>query len=99
MDKGEIHMGNVIEFKKHMQQTNESSSGIYSNNKLLKPVHTFDCPVPLYSDDDGQLYTVFYFSDTGKTLTIPFFDDAESMLEYERKKGQRNISMATSELS
>ena len=90
-------MGNVIEFKKHIQQANDSSSGIYSNNKLLKPVHAFDYPVPLYSDEDGQLYTAFY-SDTGKTIVIPFFDDAESMLEYEKKKGQRNMNMATSEL-
>ncbi len=90
-------MGNVIEFKKHVQQNNDSSSGVYSNNKLLKPVHAFDCPVPLYSDEEGQLYTAFYYSDTGKTIVIPFFDDAESMLEYEKKKSQRNMNKATSE--
>ncbi|MEL7571093.1 MAG: hypothetical protein AAGU14_11125 [Eubacteriaceae bacterium] len=91
-------MGNIIEFKKHMQQTNDSLSGIYSKNKLLKPVHAFDCPVPLYTDEDGQLYTAFYYSDTGKTIVIPFFDDAESFAAYEKKKGQCNINMATSEL-
>ena len=91
-------MGNVIEFKKHIKQTNDSLSGIYSNNKLLKPVHALDCPVPLYSDEDGQLYTAFYYSTTGKTLAIPFFDDAESMLEYKKKKDQRNMNMSTSEL-
>ena len=91
-------MGNVIEFKKHSQQTKESSSSILSNNKSLKPVHDFDCPVPLYSDEEGQLYTAFYYSDTGKTIVIPFFDDAESMLEYEKKKSQRNMNKATSEL-
>lgn len=89
-------MGNIIELKKHAQQTNDSSSGIYLNKKLLKPVHAFDCPVPLYSDEEGQLYTAFYFSETGKTRAIPFFDDAESLAAYEKKKGQRNI--ATSEL-
>ena len=91
-------MGNVIGLKKYIQQTTDSASGIYSNNKLLKPVHAFDCPVPLYSDEEGQLYTAFYYSDTGKTIVIPFFDDAESMLEYEKKKGQRNMNMDTSEL-
>lgn len=91
-------MGNVIEFKKHVQQNNDSSSGIYSNNKLLKPVHAFDCPVPLYSDEDGQLYTAFYYSATGKTIVIPFFDSAESLAAYEKKKGQKKMNMATSEL-
>jgi hypothetical protein len=91
-------MGNVIEFKKHLQQTKGFSSGIYSNNKLLKPVHDFDCPVPLYSDEEGQLYTAFYYLATGKTVIIPFFDDAESMVEYEKKKGQSKINMGTSEL-
>ena len=90
-------MSNVIEFKKQIKQTKDFSSGIYSNNKLLKPVHDFDCPVPLYSDDEGQLYTAFYYSATGKTVVIPFFDDVKSMVEYE-KKGQSNINMATSEL-
>lgn len=91
-------MGNVIEFKKHIQQINDSSSRIYSNNKLLKTVHAFDCPVPLYSDEEGQLYTAFYYSATGKTIAIPFFDDAESLAAYEKKKRQHDINMATSEL-
>jgi len=91
-------MGNVIEFKKHIQQTKDSSSEIYSNNKLLKPVHDFDCPVPLYSDEEGQLYTAFYQSATGKAIVIPFFDDAESMVEYEKKKGRNKINMAMAEL-
>ena len=91
-------MGNIIEFNKHALQTNDSSSGIYSNNKILKPVHAFDCPVPLYSDEEGQLYTAFYYSATGKTVAIPFFDNAESMIEFEKKKSQRNTNMATSEL-
>ena len=91
-------MGNVIEFKKHVQQNNDSSSGIYLNNKLLKPVHAFDCPVPLYSDEEGQLYTAFYFSGTGKTVAIPFFDDAQTMIEYEKKKSQSITEAATSEL-
>lgn len=91
-------MDNVIEFKKHPQQTKNFSPGISLNNKLLKPVHDFDCPVPLYSDEEGQLYTAFYYTDTGKTVVIPFFDDAESMVEFEKKKGRSNINMATSEL-
>jgi len=90
-------MGNVIEFKKHIQQNNDSSSGIYSNNKLLKPVHAFNCPVPLYSDKEGQLYTAFYYSDAGKTVVIPFFDSVESLAKHEKKKGQSNVNMATSE--
>lgn len=89
-------MGNVIEFKKHSQQTKESSSSILSNNKSLKPVHDFDCPVPLYSDEEGQLYTAFYYSATGKTMIIPFFNDTESMVEYEKKKG--NLNMTNTEL-
>jgi len=89
-------MGNVIEFKKRMQQTNDSLSGIYSNNELLKPVHAFNCPVPLYSDKEGQLYTAFYYSDTGKTVAIPFFDSAESLVKHEKKKGKSNKNMATS---
>ncbi len=91
-------MGNIIEFKKHIQQTNDFSAGIYSNNKLLQPVHAFDCPVPLYSDEEGQLYTAFYYSATGKTVAIPFFDDAQSMVEYEKKKGQSITKSVTSEL-
>ena len=90
-------MGNVIKFKKYMLKTEESSS-INSNNKLLKPVYDFDCPVPLYSDEEGQLYTAFYYSATGKTVVVPFFDDVESMVEYEKKKGQSKINMGTSEL-
>ena len=81
-------MDNIIEFKKHIQHTNDYSSGIYSNNKLLKPIHAFDCPLPLYSDEDGQLYTAFYYSSTGKTVAIPFFDDVESMIEYEKKRAK-----------
>lgn len=89
-------MGNVIEFKKHAQQTKDCSSAINVNNKRLTPVYDFECPVPLYSDEEGQLYTAFYYSDTGKTVVIPFFNDTESMIEFERNNGQNK--MATSEL-
>ena len=90
-------MGNVIEFKKHTQQTNDSSSEIYSNNKLLKPVYDFECPVPLYSDEEGQLYTAFYYSATGKTVAIPYFDNIEKIVKYEKKEHSK-INTATSEL-
>lgn len=65
--------------KKDKQQEKDYSLGIYLNNKFLTPVHDFDCPVPLYSDEDGQLYTAFYYLDTSNTVVIPFFDSIESM--------------------
>lgn len=89
-------MGNIIEFKKHTQQNKDCSSAISVNNKILIPVYDFECPVPLYLDEEGQLYTAFYYSDTGKTVVIPFFNDTESMVEH-HKKGQIKINMATSE--
>lgn len=53
-------MENVIEFKKHSQQNNDFvASAIYRNNRPLKRVHDFGCPVPLYSDAEGRLYTHF----------------------------------------
>ena len=89
-------MGNVIEFKKHTQQTTDCSSAINVNNKTLTPVYDFECPVPLYSDEEGQLYTAFYYSGSGKTVVIPFFNDTESMVEHEKKR-QTNVNMAVSE--
>lgn len=90
-------MGNLIEFKKHPQQDEVCYSTIYVNNKRLTPVHDFDCPVPLYSDEEGQLYTAFYYSGSGKAVVIPFFNDTESMVEH-KKKGQTKINMVASEL-
>ena len=63
-------MGNIIEFKKHSQQAKDCHSSINVNNKTLTPVYDFDCPVPLYSDEEGKLYTAFYFSATGKTVAM-----------------------------
>lgn len=89
-------MGNVLEFNKLTQQTKDCSSAISVNNKILTPVYDFEYPVPLYSDEEGQLYTAFYYLGSGKTVVIPFFNDTESMVEY-KKKGQTNINMAASE--
>ncbi len=93
----ENKMSNVIEIKKHTQQAKDCYSPINVNNKILTPVYDFDCPVPLYSDEEGQLYTAFYYSDTGKTMVIPFFNDTKSMIAFEKKMGQ--INMVASEFS
>ena len=90
-------MGNVIEFKKHTQQNQDCSSAINVNNKILTPVYDFDCPVPLYSDEEGQLYTAFYFSATGKTVAMRYFDNVESIFENE-KQAKSKINIAASEL-
>lgn len=83
-------MGNIIEFKKHTQQTKDCSSAINVNNKRLTPVYDFDCPVPLYSDEEGQLYTAFYFSATGKTVAMRYFDNAESIFENKKAGKEQN---------
>lgn len=89
-------MGNVIEFKKHPQQAKDCYSPINVNNKTLTPVYDFDCPVPLYSDEEGQLYTAFYFSTTGKTVAMRYFDNVESIFESE-KLGKSKINMVALE--
>lgn len=89
-------MGNIIELKKHLQQPNDSSSAINVDKKILTPVYDFDCPVPLYSDEEGHLYTAFYFSATGKTVAMRYFDNVESIFENE-KQGKSKINMVASE--
>ncbi|HOO61832.1 MAG TPA: hypothetical protein PKV44_05355, partial [Bacillota bacterium] len=79
-------MNNVIEFKKHSQQINDSvESAIYRNNRPLKRVHDFGCPVPLYSDEEGKLFTAFYDAVKGSAIVIPFYDGVESMAKHEKK--------------
>lgn len=90
-------MDNVIEFKKHSQQNNDSvTSVIYRNNRPLQLVHDFGCPVPLYSDAEGQLYTAFYDAVKGRSIVIPFFDDVESMVKHE-KKSELKLAASTTD--